>query len=696
MNDKNSLTAEKERINSIHLSMVIVASIGGASLVAESIMMGWEIWMVPLFAAGLVALWWIHISQMWTPGIREKCYVAYLIAAAFFHGAHETSFFDVALMSCLMMITLAQVDDIRFEYYALTEYLVVLAMQFYLAVRGGTLLTDPLGISRILLHIAATILVQRLCVHIVRNRLKYRKYMTEYREAMELRDLEMDDFMTNISHELRTPVNVVNGISTMVMEQDNQAGQVGMEEIRAIHRAGLRIAGQIEDISDYIEIDSGTLRLEESKYMISSLINDIVVNMRLEKGSLELVIDLDPNVPAVMRGDVGKLRKVIEHLLGNAVKFTKSGGIYLKITAQPREYGVNLDIQVTDTGIGMPRQVVGKSGHGLYQANRSRDRSSGGIGLGLSIVYGFVHRMNGFVGIESTEGAGTTVRISIPQSIVDPSPCLSVDLSVERCVVCYIRPEKYSTPALRDFNQSMAANIAKGLKILLHNATSLKELENMCERMAVTHIFMGREEYEEAPAFFDALSMRHVCVAVSSDEALSVGTGSRVLCMPKPLYGFPITNILNAGEDYAAVRMDESDKKIMFNGVKALVVDDEVMNLVVASGIFKGYGMEIDTVSSGKEALDKYIAGDYEVIFMDHMMPEMDGVVAMKRLREIAADTGRSPVIVALTANAVSGAREMFMSEGFDGFIAKPIEKKEFERVMKRVLSADAVSYIGG
>ena len=124
-----------------------------------------------------------------------------------------------------------------------------------------------------------------------------------------------------------------------------------------------------------------------------------------------------------------------------------------------------------------------------------------------------------------------------------------------------------------------------------------------------------------------------------------------------------------------------------FDGIKALIVDDEPMNLVVASSLFREYGMIIDTAGSGKESIKKYRADDYDIIFMDHMMPEMDGVEAMKQIKDAARDLGRSAAVVALTANAVSGAREMFIQEGFDGFIAKPINISDFERVVSRVLS---------
>ena len=123
------------------------------------------------------------------------------------------------------------------------------------------------------------------------------------------------------------------------------------------------------------------------------------------------------------------------------------------------------------------------------------------------------------------------------------------------------------------------------------------------------------------------------------------------------------------------------------------MVDDEQMNLVVAAGLFRDYRMVTDTAESGKEAIKKYEDNDYDVIFMDHMMPEMDGVEAMKRIRQMADTSYRKPIIIALTANALSGAREMFIKEGFDGFVAKPIDTGEFERVMKNVLPDEMVRY---
>ncbi len=129
--------------------------------------------------------------------------------------------------------------------------------------------------------------------------------------------------------------------------------------------------------------------------------------------------------------------------------------------------------------------------------------------------------------------------------------------------------------------------------------------------------------------------------------------------------------------------------------MRTLVVDDEPMNLVVARSLFSNYEMITETAASGKEAIQKYRTGEYDVVFMDHMMPEMDGVEAMKQIKYAAADTGRRIIVIALTANVVSGAREMFMKEGFDGFISKPINTADFERVMLQVLP-DSMTEKGG
>ncbi|MBR5968283.1 MAG: response regulator, partial [Lachnospiraceae bacterium] len=462
---------------------------------------------------------------------------------------------------------------------------------------------------------------------------------------------------------------------------------IGSEALN-IKNAGIRLAYQIEDIQDYTECKRKKVMLEEEDYMSTSLINDVVESFRLinDTDELELVVDLDPSVPTKMRGDIKKLHMIFRHLLENSVKFTKHGGIYVRMFSERKDYGVNLCIEMTDTGIGMDRKAIHAVAEGLYQANKKRNRSSGGIGLGLYIVYGFAHRMGGFVKIESKRNAGTTVRVTIPQKVIDERPCLALPGTFFGDIIFHVKTDKFVVPKVRDFYSAMAADLAVGLKVPLYSADSIKEIERLREKLNVTFIFTGKEEYEEDPEYFEAMSRSGVVVAVTTSADFKLPPGSRVISMPKPLYAYPVIKLLNEGPGASQIDFGEDTVKPLFSKVRALIVDDEPMNLVVATSLFADYQMSIDTADSGAESIEKYRNGDYDVVFMDHMMPEMDGVEAMKRIKKTAEETHRTIKVVALTANAVSGAREMFMREGFDGFIAKPINMANFERVMLQVL----------
>ncbi len=401
---------------------------------------------------------------------------------------------------------------------------------------------------------------------------------------------------------------------------------------------------------------------------------------------LELVVDIEPTVPIKMRGDIKKLHKIFRHLLENAVKFTRKGGIFARMYTEETEYGVNLCIEMTDTGIGIDDKAMEYVSEGMYQVNKKRNRSSGGIGLGLFIVYGFAHRMGGFVKIESEKSLGTTVRVTIPQKVEDPSPCLALTGAFNGNILFHVRSDKYKVPRVRDFYRLMATSLATGIKVPLFAAETLGDIERFREKMDVTYIFMGQEEYEENSEYFDKLSKGNVVVAVSAATGFNANPGSNVIVLPKPLYGYPVLKVINEGRNAKKLEYSDTLVKPVFSGVKALVVDDEPMNLVVATSLFNDYEMIVDTAGSGSEAINMFWESPYDVVFMDHMMPEMDGVEAMKHIKQEAANAGRNIIVIALTANVVSGAREMFIREGFDGFIAKPINIYDFERVMLQVL----------
>ena len=681
---------EKRQTTGVEAFVLTIVSLGYLGLGIETILLGWEGWMIPAIFIALMSLWVVIFTRKASGDQLKVVFFLYAIMASFFHGIHRTSQFDIVVVTALMLTVMSLLDRVYMLNIILVEFVAIMLNQVAMNNFDDTITVDALLISRIILHAGAVGAIYAFCRLTVRNRLVQRENQLKEEMAANETKEDMEDFLSNISHELRTPVNVVNGMSRIFMKNGQS------EEVDAIYAAGVRLSEQIESIQDYTEIKRGELILEEEKYMTMSLIHDVVTNYNHnnEKADLELVVDLDPRVPSMMKGDIKKLHKVFNHLISNSIKFTSRGGIYIKISAVSRDYGVNLVIEVTDTGVGMTRKDIALVSKGMYQANKERNRSTGGIGIGLPIVYGFVHKMMGFVKIESKRGVGTTVKVTIPQIIVDPTPCLSVREELSGDVMFFTDPGKYRIPILREFYKRMAVNIAMGLKKRLFSASTPGEADRLLEKLNVTHIFMGQDEYEQNKAYFEDLSEKGYIIAVSAFESFTPEPGSRIKVMPKPLYGIPVVQLLNKGDVFESEE-EKKKNKLSLAGLSALIVDDEPMNLVVASGLFKEYKMYIDTAESGKEALAKYEKDDYDVIYMDHMMPEMDGVECMKKLREMADRTGRSPVIIALTANALSGAREMFMNEGFDGFIAKPIDINEFERVMRNVLPLTGISEEG-
>ncbi len=673
----------------IHTKIIIILTICIVDVTIESALQKWEFWVPPLLVFGMITLWVMHLSQYSRESMRENVILMLSFATAIFHGIHNSCFFDIAIANVLLTVALSLLGSVTVLNFTLIQYGLVLFVQIILAAYYHTVELNLLNISKVVLHAIVVLSVHYVCRWIMIDRKRLLEVIEGDEKMMQNSLSDMDDFLVNISHELRTPVNVVNGISSLILKNETT------EDVLAIRDAGLRLSRQIEDIQDYTEIKNGNVYIEKDKYMITSLVNDVLSNYIIREGKekLEMVIDLDPKVPISMKGDIKKLHKMLRHLIDNAVKFTNKGGIYVKISSTKREYGVNLTIEVTDTGKGMTGHDMSFVSQGLYQANKERNRSSGGIGLGLSVVYGFAHAMNGFVTINSDAKTGTTVRLCVPQEVDNSSNCLSVNRDRFKNVIFHILPNKYKVSAVRDFYRQMAVNLASGLKINLYSAYSVEEIRNLMSRVEVSHIFMGEEEYCRNAAYFDEVAAGDTVVAVAVNRTFNTPKGSNIVLMPKPLYGLPVTKVLNGSASELNAIFDERQKRPMFDGVRALIVDDEPMNLVVATGTFRDYGMITETAASGQESLDKFRDKTYDIIFMDHMMPEMDGVEAMKRLKQMALEKDRSILIVALTANAVSGAKEMFLNEGFDGFIAKPIDIMEFERVMKRILPPKNVRY---
>ncbi len=670
-----------------HFLVLITFTVFSIILIGESLLLGWEAWVLPLIGAGVIAGWGLHIFQVLSERSRLMLYSVMMMVTAFFYGIHQTSTYDLCAVMCGLLILFTMTNEKVSIVMGLITY--YLAFGYDLAVMAlDGVEFDSLLITRSLLHIFMMAVVAWICFVIINKWNDALATTKDEIQELKVASRRMDDFLANLSHEIRTPINAVIGLASVMLKKEKDEDI--KRDLHSVSDAGHRVAEQIGDILDYTELDIGKLSINNETYMISSLINDLITEMNTVKETkLELVIDIDATVPSAMVGDAQKIRKVLWHLINNGLKYTKEGGVYVRIYTMKRPYGVNLCIEVKDTGIGMTGEELDRIYEKFYQSDSSRTRMAGGLGLGMPIVHGFVNQMNGFLTIDSVYGEGTKVSVSIPQQVADESPCMSLISREELCLGGYLHFEKYPIPEVREFYTSMIQNMVRGLNIPFYRVDSPEELRKLQAVYKITNLFVGAEEYEAARDFIESLTAE-MTVAVVAHSDFEPVEGSKVKILRKPFYCFPVANILNAsvqGGDLV-----ESDR-FRCPGLKVLVVDDEPMNLIVANGIFKGYDMKVETAASGPQAIDMCKNKAYDLIFMDHMMPGMDGIETMKRIRSNAGRIGQELLIVALTANAVSSAKDMFMSEGFDGFVPKPIEITDLERVLKHILPKSAIVY---
>ena len=672
---------------SSHLMLLVCYTIFSIILIAESLLLGWEKWALVLIVFGMGSAWVLHIRHTTPPAVRLWLYAILMMGCYFFYGIHRTSTFDLALvMSGIIIIhTLTG----RKSLITLCELTFIITMIYELAsmaVEGEKF--DALIISRSLLHFGMVIFIGRFAKIIIEKWNQVLNHSSDEVEQLKGATERLNDFLANVSHELRTPVNAIIGLTTLCIDKSRNREVEG--DLIAVRDSGRKVAEQIGDILDYSELDRKKAVCNNEDYMLSSVLHDMVTDVKQYKSkNIELIIDVDPSIPAVMNSDVTKIKKILRALITNGLKYTQKGGVYVRITTESHDYGVNLFLEVTDTGKGMTEYELEKVYDSFYQADSSRSRQGGGLGLGLAIASGFVSLLGGFMTISSKPDVGTTVSVSIPQKVIDPVSCMSVSAPDKLCIGAFLHFEKYEHPAVRDYYNSMVLNIVRGLGVQMHRVNNASNLKLLQSSVHLTHLFIAEEEYNDNVDLIENLA-KDMVVAVVANEGIILPKNTRVKVLEKPFYCFPVVSILNSSVN----SKEEIVKKLRCDGTRALVVDDESMNLVVAKSIFGRYGMKVMTATSGPESIEICREKVFDIIFMDHMMSGMDGVEAMKRIRTDVAGLNGSIPIVALTANAMSSAKQMFLAEGFDGFVSKPVETDELERVLKQILPKSCLSYV--
>lgn len=373
-------------------------------------------------------------------------------------------------------------------------------------------------------------------------------------------------FLANMSHEIRTPINAVLGMDEILLRECKD------EEIREyalnIQSAGQSLLGIINDILDFSKVESGKMNIVNNDYSLKNLINacDNLIKLRAREKGLVFSIERGEYLPSKLNGDENKIRQIIANVLTNAVKYTKSGSVKMRVDFDKtsEKEGV-LKVTVKDTGIGIKKESMEDLFDSFQRLDESKNRNIEGTGLGLSITKRLVELMNGIILVESVYGEGSTFTVSIPQKIIDSENIISFE----------------------------------------------------------------KEETQ-------------------SDNGKSA-------------------------------EINEKE----FEGRKVLVVDDVAMNHKVFKGLLKNTGLLIDVALNGNEAIQDICENDYDIIFLDHMMPEKDGIETFNEMKKNHASRIENVPIIMLTANAIEGSDKEYLALGFDGYLSKPVNRNDLMKCLK-------------
>ncbi len=488
------------------------------------------------------------------------------------------------------------------------------------------------------------------------------------------------DFLANMSHEIRTPMNAVLGMIELTLREEmSSAARECMYQIRASAKNLLVI---INDILDFSKIESGKMDIIDVVYEPLSIVNDLagIANSKIGTKDIEFTMNVAPDTPKTLFGDNVRIHQILLNLITNAVKFTQQGEVHLdfRSTAHPTDKDkVILKVAISDTGIGIKENDFKKIFNSFQQVDSKRNRNIEGTGLGLVICKQLLELMGGSISVQSEYGKGSTFSFEVPQKIVDKTPAIP-------------QLEKSVTAGILINNVYAKSQLIRDLHWIGAQSVILNDVKNFDE-LKCEYIIISGEYFTESLREYLKKHEEVTCIVVTEFGAINDIYYPNVKMLHKPIYSLNLYNAMGISSVDLRTELSDIDTfTFVAPDADVLIIDDNAVNLKVAKGLIEPLKMNVETVDSAAKAIELVSKNQYDLLFMDHMMPEVDGIEATHIIRRMLPAYKNTPII-ALTANAVGGAKELFISEGMNDFVAKPIEIRDIVAKIRKWLPQEKI-----